>query len=165
MSKNCIDIQHDVWKRAKWYTSHIFYIFYGNMGNKSCCFSPRKFTRQARKTLRFISRISIYYRGRQNQGAWGGGGGGHLPSLRFWKYLPEVKHFSTRRAYVFFFVKRSLYFRPSDGTVIYHGAESGTKLSFQHKKELVKWSFSRNASIQNKPNFGTCLGRLGSSWQ
>ena len=60
MSEKCIDIQHDVRKRAKWYTSRIFYIFYGNMGNKSCYFSPRKFTRQARKTLRFISRISIY---------------------------------------------------------------------------------------------------------
>ena len=127
---------------------------------------PRENSRGKLVKLYDSSRESAYTTGAgRTRGLGGGGGGGHLPSLRFWKYLPEVKHFSTRRAYVFFFVKRSLYFRPSDGTVIYHGAESGTKLSFQHKKELVKWSFSRNASIQNKPHFGTCLGRLGSSWQ
>ena len=145
MSENCIDIQHDVWKRAKWYTSHIFYIFYGNMGNKSCCFSPRKFTRQARKTLRFISRISIYYRGRWNQGA------GALSFPPILEVCTRSKTFFFKRAYVYFFVTRSPDFGPPDGTAIYHGAESGTKLSFQHKKKLVKGSFSTNASIQNIP--------------
>ena len=52
---------------------------------------------------------------------------------------------------MYFLVRQSPDFRPSDGTEIYHGADSGTKLSFQHKKELVKWSFSTNASIQNIP--------------
>ena len=131
MSENCIDIQHDVWKRAKWYTSHIFYIFYGNMGNKSCCFSPRKFTRQARKTLRFISRISIYYRGRWNQGA---GGDGTLTLPPMLEVCTRSEIFFFKRAYVYFFVTRSSDFGPSDGTAIYHGAESGTKLSFEHKK-------------------------------
>ena len=136
MSENCIDIQHDVWKRAKWYTSHIFYIFYGNMGNKSCCFSPRKFTRQARKTLRFISRISIYYRGRWNQGA-----GGALSFPPILEVCTRSKTFFFKRAYVYFFVTRSPDFGPPDGTAIYHGAESGTKLSFQHKKKIGKREF------------------------
>ena len=80
------------------------------------------------------------------------GGGGHLPSPRFWKYFSSKWLMCT-----YFFVTRSPDFGPSDGTAIYHGAESGTKLSFQHKKELVKGSFSTNASIQNMYSFKNCF--------
>ena len=145
MSENCIDIQHDVWKRAKWYTSHIFYIFYGNMGNKSCCFSPRKFTRQARKTLRFISRISIYYRGRWNQGA------GHLPSPRFWKYIPEVKHFSSKGLMCISLWHDLQILDPP--TALQYTMERSQEPNFLSniKKNWYKGSFSTNTSIQNIP--------------
>ena len=94
----CTSMKYDVGKLHRYstwclktskmvYKSHIFYIFYGNMGNKSCCFSPRKFTRQARKTLRFISRISIYYGGRRNQGA---GGHTNLTVRIMWKKLEHI---------------------------------------------------------------------------
>ena len=99
--------------------------------------------------------VKLYDSSRESAYTTGAGGtrgpGGHFLSPPILEVCTRSKTFFFKRAYVYFFVTRSPDFGPPDGTAIYHGAESGTKLSFQHKKKLVEGSFSTNASIQNIP--------------
>ena len=82
---------------------------------------PRENSRGKLVKLYDSSRESAYTTGAG--GTRGPRGGGSYPPPDFG---------NTKRAYLYFFGTRSPDFGPSDGTAIYHGAETGTKLSFEH---------------------------------